>query len=149
MERTFVMIKPDGVQRGLVGEILSRFEKKGFKIVAAKFGILSDSTVDEHYAEHLSKPFYPGMKAYITSGPVFRFVLEGENVVAAVRKMNGATNPAEAEPGTVRGDYALTIGRNVIHAADSPESAKREISIHFKESELVSYNKIDESQLYE
>ena len=149
MERTFVMIKPDGVQRGLVGEILSRFENKGFKLVAGKFGILAESIVDKHYEEHLAKPFYPGMKAYITSGPVFRFVLEGENVVATVRKMNGATNPTEANPGTIRGDYALSIGKNVIHAADSPESAAREIGIHFTPAELVSYTKIDESELYE
>ncbi|HKL97882.1 MAG TPA: nucleoside-diphosphate kinase [Methanocorpusculum sp.] len=149
MERTFVMIKPDGVQRGLVGEILSRFENKGFKIVAAKFGILAGSVVDKHYEEHLAKPFYPGMKAYITSGPVFRFVLEGDNVVATVRKMNGATNPTDANPGTIRGDFALSIGKNVIHAADSPESAAREIGIHFTSSELVSYTKINESELYE
>lgn len=149
MERTFVMIKPDGVQRGLVGDILSRFERKGFKIVAAKFGVLGESVVDKHYEEHLAKPFYPGMKAYITSGPVFRFVLEGDNVIATVRKMNGATNPAEAVPGTVRGDYALSIGKNVIHASDAPESAAREISIHFAAGELVSYEKIDETQLYE
>ena len=149
MERTFVMIKPDGVQRGLVGEILSRFENKGFKLIAGKFGVLAESIVDKHYEEHLAKPFYPGMKAYITSGPVFRFVLEGENVVATVRKMNGATNPTEANPGTIRGDYALSIGKNVIHAADSPESAAREIGIHFTPAELVSYTKIDESELYE
>ena len=149
MERTFVMINPDGVQRGLVGEILSRFENKGFKLVAGKFGVLAESIVDKHYEEHLAKPFYPGMKAYITSGPVFRFVLEGENVVATVRKMNGATNPTEANPGTIRGDYALSIGKNVIHAADSPESAAREIGIHFTPAELVSYTKIDESELYE
>ncbi len=149
MERTFVMIKPDGVQRGLVGEILSRFENKGFKIVAAKFGVLAESIVEKHYEEHLAKPFYPSMKAYITSGPVFRFVLEGDNVVATVRKMNGATNPTEANPGTIRGDYALSIGKNVIHAADSPESAAREIGIHFTQAELVSYTKIDESELYE
>ncbi|MDO5844489.1 MAG: nucleoside-diphosphate kinase [Methanocorpusculum sp.] len=149
MERTFVMIKPDGVQRGLVGEILARFEKKGFKIVAAKFGVLDNAIVDKHYEEHLAKPFYPSMKAYITSGPVFRFVLEGENVIATVRKMNGATNPFEANPGTVRGDYALSIGKNVIHASDAPESAAREIKIHFADSELVSYTKIDECQIYE
>ena len=149
MERSFVMVKPDGVQRGLVGEILSRFENKGFKIVAGKFGVLAESIVDKHYEEHLAKPFYPGMKAYITSGPVFRFVLEGDNVVATVRKMNGATNPTEANPGTIRGDYALSIGKNVIHAADSPESAAREIGIHFTPAELVSYTKIDESELYE
>ena len=149
MERTFVMIKPDGVQRGLIGEVLSRFENKGFKIVAAKFGVLSESIVDKHYAEHLAKPFYPNMKAYIMGGPVFRFVLEGDNVVATVRKMNGATNPTEANPGTIRGDYALSIGKNVIHAADSPESAAREIDIHFTPAELVSYKKIDESELYE
>ena len=149
MERTFVMIKPDGVQRGLVGEILSRFEKKGFKIVAAKFGVLDNAVVDKHYEEHLAKPFYPGMKAYITSGPVFRFVLEGDNVIATVRKMNGATNPAEAAPGTIRGDYAFSIGKNVIHASDAPDSASREIDIHFTDAEIVSYEKIDETQLYE
>lgn len=143
------MIKPDGVQRGLVGEILARFEKKGYKIVAAKFGVLDNAIVDKHYEEHLAKPFYPSMKAYITSGPVFRFVLEGDNVIATVRKMNGATNPAEANPGTVRGDYALSIGKNVIHASDAPESAAREIAIHFADSELVSYTKIDECQIYE
>ncbi|MDR3102545.1 MAG: nucleoside-diphosphate kinase [Methanocalculaceae archaeon] len=149
MERTFVMIKPDGIQRGLAGGILSRFEMKGFKIVAAKFGILPEAIVDKHYEEHQAKPFFPGMKAYITSGPVFRFVLEGENVVATVRKMNGATNPAEAAPGTVRGDYALSIGKNVIHAADSPTSADREIGIHFAKSELVAYEKIDEPHIYD
>ena len=149
IERTFVMIKPDGVQRNLVGEIISRFERKGFKIVAAKFGVLSESIVDKHYEEHTKKPFYPGMKAYITSGPVFRFVIEGENVVATVRQMNGATNPSEALPGTIRGDYAISIGKNVIHASDSPESAIREINIHFNNSELVSYTKINETQIYE
>jgi len=149
MEQTFVMIKPDGVQRGLVGEILSRFEKKGFKIVAAKFGTLSEEIVDKHYEEHVKKPFYPGMKAYIMSGPVFRFVLEGDNVIATVRKMNGATNPADAMPGTVRGDFAMSVGKNVIHASDAPESAAREIALHFAKSELVSYARIDESQLYE
>jgi nucleoside-diphosphate kinase len=149
MERTFAMIKPDGVQRGLIGDILSRFERKGFKIVAAKFGILPEEIVDKHYEEHLEKPFYQDMKTYITSGPVFRFILEGENVIATVRKMNGATNPAEATAGTVRGDYALSIEKNVIHASDAPESATREISIHFTNVELVSYEKIDETQLYE
>lgn len=149
MEQTFVMIKPDGVQRGLVGEILSRFEKKGFKIVAAKFGKLTEDVVDKHYAEHLKKPFYPGMKAYIMSGPVFRFVLEGNDVIATVRKMNGATNPSEAVPGTIRGDFALSVGKNVIHASDATESASREIALHFSKSELTSYTKIDESQLYE
>jgi nucleoside-diphosphate kinase len=149
MERTFVMIKPDGVQRGLIGKILSRFEEKGFKIVAAKFGILSEVIVDKHYEEHLVKPFYPGMKTYITSGPVFRFVLEGGNVIETVRKMNGATNPGEATPGTIRGDYAISIGKNVIHASDTHESAIREIGIHFTDAELVSYEKIDEMQLRE
>ncbi len=143
------MVKPDGVQRGLVGEILSRFEKKGFKIVAVKFGKLPEEVVDQHYAEHVKKLFYPGMKAYIMSGPVFRFILEGDNVIATVRKMNGATNPAEATPGTIRGDYALSVGKNVIHASDTPESAAREIALHFSKSELVSYAKIDECQLYE
>jgi Nucleoside diphosphate kinase len=133
MDRTFLMIKPDGVQRGLVGEIVARFEKKGLKLVAAKFERLPESRVMEHYAEHVSKPFFPGLKSYIMSGPCFLMVWEGKNVVSITRQMIGATNPAEALPGTIRGDFALEIGMNVIHGSDSNETAKREIAIHFKE----------------
>lgn len=149
MDRTFLMIKPDGVQRGLVGEIVARFEKKGLKLVAAKFERLPESRVMEHYAEHVSKTFFPGLKSYIMSGPCFLMVWEGKNVVSITRQMIGATNPAEALPGTIRGDFALEIGMNVIHGSDSNETAKREIAIHFKNEEITSYERIDEKVLYE
>jgi len=149
MDRTFVMVKPDGVQRGLVGEIVTRLEAKGFKLVAARFEKLPETRVNEHYKEHLSKPFFPAMKSYIMGGPCFLMVWEGKNVVSIVRKMIGATNPQEAAPGTVRGDFGIDIGRNVIHASDSPESAAREIGIHFKSEEVFTYTRIDESVLYE
>lgn len=149
MDRTFLMIKPDGVQRGLVGEIVARFEKKGLKLVAAKFERLPESRVMEHYAEHVSKPFFPGLKSYIMSGPCFLMVWEGKNVVSITRQMIGATNPAEALPGTIRGDFGLEIGMNVIHGSDSNETAKREIAIHFKNEEITSYERIDEKVLYE
>jgi nucleoside-diphosphate kinase len=149
MERSFVMIKPDGVQRGLVGEIVSRLEAKGLKLVAARFEKLPEARVTEQYQEHLSKPFFPSLKTYIMGGPVFLTVWEGRNVVAIVRKVIGATNPQEAMPGTIRGDFGIDIGRNVIHASDSPESATREIGIHFKVAELSTYTRIDESVLYE
>lgn len=149
MEQTFLMVKPDGVQRGLVGEIISRFERRGFKLVAAKFEKLPDARVMEHYAEHVSKPFFPGLKAYITSGPCFLMVFAGKNIVKISRDMIGATNPAGAAPGTIRGDLALEIGMNVIHGSDSIETATREIAIHFKPEELASYTRIDEQYLYE
>jgi nucleoside-diphosphate kinase len=149
MDRTFVMIKPDGVQRGLVGGIVSRLEAKGLKLVAARFETLPESRVTEHYKEHLSKPFFPGLKQYIMGGPCFLMVWEGRNVVSIVRRMTGATNPQEAAPGTIRGDFAIDVGRNVIHASDSDESAAREIGIHFKTSEVFAYTRIDESVLYE
>ncbi len=149
MDRTFVMVKPDGVQRGLVGEIVSRFESKGLKMVGAKLERLPEERVADQYREHLEKPFFPGLKQYIMSGPCFLMVFEGKNVVPIVRRIVGATNPAEAEPGSIRGDLALDIGRNVIHASDSPESADREIGIHFKPAELVAYTRIDQGMLYE
>lgn len=149
MEQTFLMIKPDGVQRGLVGEIISRFECRGFKLVAAKFELLPDARVMEHYAEHVQKPFFPGLKAYITSGPCFLMVFAGKNIVKISRDMIGATNPAGAAPGTIRGDLALEIGMNVIHGSDSVETAVREIAIHFRPEELASYTRIDEQYLYE
>jgi len=149
MDRTFVMIKPDGVQRGLVGEIISRLESKGLKLVAARFEMLSEARVNDQYQEHLSKPFFPSLKQYIMGGPVFLLVWEGRNVVTVVRKVIGSTNPQEAAPGTVRGDFGMDIGRNVIHASDSPESAAREIAIHFNQKEVVGYKRTDESVLYE
>lgn len=149
MDRTFVMVKPDGVQRGLVGDIISRLESKGLKLVAARFETLPESRINDQYKEHLSKPFFPSLKQYIIGGPVFLMVWEGRNVVTVVRKVIGSTNPQEAAPGTIRGDYGLDIGRNVIHASDSPDSAAREIGIHFKPKEVFDYSRIDESVLYE
>ena len=149
MDRSFVMVKPDGVQRGLVGNIVSRLEAKGLKLVAARFENLPEARVTEQYREHLSKPFFPSLKAYIMGGPCFLMVWEGRNVVAIVRKVIGSTNPAEAAPGTIRGDFGIDIGRNVIHASDSPESAAREIGIHFKNNEVFTYTRIDESVVYE
>lgn len=149
MERTFVMIKPDGVQRNLVGEILARYEKKGYKLLAMKLMLVTEELAHQHYAEHVGKPFFPGLVEYITSGPVVALVLGGKGVVAGVRSMNGATNPANAAPGTIRGDYGIEVGRNVVHASDSVESAEREIAIYFKEEEILSYEKNVDAWLYE
>ena len=149
MDRTFIMVKPDGVQRNLVGEIITRFEAKGLKLAAARFEKLPEARVTEQYQEHLTKPFFPSLKQYIMGGPCFLMVWEGRNAVAIARKLIGATNPSEALPGTIRGDFGIDIGRNVIHGSDSPESAAREIAIHFMQNELVTYTWIDESVLYE
>ena len=149
MDRTFIMIKPDGVQRSLVGEIVTRFEAKGLKLAAARFEKLPEAQVTEQYQEHLTKPFFPSLKQYIMGEPCFLTVWEGRNAVAIARKLIGATNPSEALPGTIRGDFGIDIGRNVIHGSDSPESAAREIAIHFRQNELVTYTRIDESVLYE
>ncbi len=141
MERTYLMIKPDGVQRNLIGEIVSRFEKKGFTLVAAKLMTVSRETAETHYGEHKERPFFGELVDFITSGPVFAMVWEGENVISTARTMMGATNPADAAPGTIRGDYAVQVGMNVIHGSDSPASAEREIGIFFTESELNEYKK--------
>lgn len=137
VERTFSMIKPEGVARGLVGEIISRIERKGYRIVALKMLRLTREMAEKHYAEHQDKPFYPELIEHITSGPVVAMVLEGPNVIAGLRKLMGTTNPQEAAPGTIRGDYALETGQNVIHGADSPASAEREIALYFRPEELV------------
>ncbi|ANZ33337.1 MULTISPECIES: nucleoside-diphosphate kinase [Staphylococcus] len=149
MERTFLMIKPDGVQRKLVGEIITRLEKKGLKLVGGKFMTVSKEKAETHYGEHADKPFYEGLVSFITSAPVFAMVVEGENVVEVTRNMIGKTNPTEAAPGTIRGDLGLTVGRNVIHGSDSVESAKREISLWFEPNELSVYTANDEEWLYE
>lgn len=149
MERTFVMIKPDGVQRGLVGRIIQRIEAKGLKIVAMKMRTIPTGVAEEHYVEHVEKPFFKDLVGFITSGPSVPMVVEGKDAISEVRKMNGATNPTKAQPGTIRGDYGLDMGRNVIHGSDSPESAAREIALHFDESELSIYTRIDEAWLYE
>jgi len=149
MERTFVMVKPDGVQRGLVGKILQRIEEKGFKIVAMKLAVMPVEKAREHYAEHVGKKFYQDLVGFITSGPSVSLVVEGRGAIAAMRKLNGATNPAEAVPGTIRGDYGIETGRNVVHGSDSAASAAREIALHFNGSELVDFKRIDEAWLYE
>ncbi|MHC1631268.1 MAG: nucleoside-diphosphate kinase [Methanotrichaceae archaeon] len=149
MERTFVMIKPDGVQRGLVGKIVQKIEEKGLKIVAMKMRILSLDVAKEHYAEHVDKPFFQDLVSFITSGPSVPMVVEGTGAISEMRKMNGTTNPRNALPGTIRGDFGLDMGRNVIHSSDSLESAAREIALHFDDFELIDYTRIDETWLYE
>lgn len=139
MERTFVMVKPDGVRRGLIGDIIGRFERKGLRLVAAKFTRLSREQAERHYAVHKGKDFYDRLIAFITSGPVMAMVWEGEQAVAVARQLIGKTNPLEAQPGTIRGDYAIHTALNVIHGADTPENAQREIANFFTEAELISW----------
>ncbi|MDQ6675495.1 MAG: nucleoside-diphosphate kinase [Chloroflexota bacterium] len=138
-ERTLVIIKPDGVQRGLVGPILSRLESRGLKLVGLKLLRVSREFAESHYAEHEGKPFYPGLLTYITSGPVVVACVEGSTAVQMVRNSVGTTNPLNAAPGTIRADLALDIGRNLIHASDAPETAERELALWFQPDELVSY----------
>jgi len=141
VERTFVMIKPDGVQRGLIGEIIARLERRGLKIVAMKMLWVSPELAARHYAVHQGKPFYEGLVRYITSGPVVAMVVEGPRAVEVVRKTMGATDPAKAEPGTIRADFGLTIGRNLVHGSDGPETAAFEIGLFFREEEILSYER--------
>ncbi len=141
MERTFLMIKPDGVQRNLTGTIISRFEQKGYKLVGMKLMQISRELAEKHYAEHIGKPFFAGTVAYIASGPVVAMVWEGKNVIAGAREMMGATNPNSAVPGSIRGTYGLDISRNVIHGSDSSASAEREINLYFASGELLEYTK--------
>lgn len=148
MERTFLMVKPDGVSRQLIGEIVSRFEKKGFRLAGAKLMQISDELAKKHYAEHKERPFFNDLVAFITSGPVFAMVWEGENIIATARQMMGKTNPAEAAPGTIRGDYGVIVSKNIIHGSDSAESAKREISLFFREDELISYSRPLDASIY-
>jgi len=148
MERTFVMVKPDGVQKNLIGEVVKRFEQKGFKLVGAKLMQISQQLAEEHYGEHKERPFFGELVEFITSGPVFAMVWEGENVIATARKMMGATNPADADVGTIRGDFGLTVGKNIIHGSDSPESAEREINLFFNENELLDYSKLIDQWTY-
>ena len=148
-ERTFVLLKPDAVQRALVGEIIARFERRGLRLVAMKMLRVTRSLAETYYAEHKGKAFFEPLMTYITAGPVVAMVLEGDGAVAAVRKMMGKTNSAEADPGTIRGDFGLTIGRNIIHGSDSTESAKREIPLFFKGDEIHTYTRIDEAWLRE
>jgi nucleoside-diphosphate kinase len=150
-ERTFVMVKPDGVQRGLIGEIVSRFEDRGLTLVGAKFTEIDDSLAAEHYAEHEDEPFFDDLTEFITSGPVFATVWEGRDATRQVRQMMGATDPAEAAPGTIRGDFGLDLGRNVVHGSDheDPGANEREIGLFFDDDALVGWEQIDEDWLYE
>jgi len=149
MQRTFVMVKPDGVMRGLVGEIVARIERKGLRIVAMKMMRIPRSLAERHYVEHLGKKFYEPLLKYITSGPVVAMVVEGEEAVATIRFIVGKTNPMEASPGTIRFDYGMQVGRNIIHASDKPETAEREIGLFFTKEELVEYSRPIEGWVYE
>jgi nucleoside-diphosphate kinase len=146
LERTFSMVKPDGVQRGLVGEVVKRFESKG--LVGMKMLKMDKPLASSHYAEHIGKPFFSDLTGFITSGPVVAMVLEGDGAIATVRAVMGKTDPHEAGAGTIRGDLALTMSRNVVHGSDSPKSAEREISLFFRKEELIDYKRVDETWLY-
>ena len=149
MERTFIIIKPDAVQRGLTGEILGRFEKRGLRIIGMKFLQISQALAEKHYAVHAGKPFFNGLVSYITSSPVVVIALEGTNAVAAARKTIGATKPQEAEAGTIRGDLALEIGRNLVHGSDSVENGQIEVANFFTEAELNSWQRNTDPWIFE
>ncbi len=145
MERTLIIVKPEGVQRGLIGQVIGRFEAKGLKVVGLKLMRIPRETAEKHYAEHAGKPFYDGLVGHITSSPVVVGVLEGPEAVSVTRGMMGVTNPKTAAPGTIRGDYGLDIGLNIIHGSDGQESAQREIGIFFASDELVSYERANDT----
>ena len=139
METTLVLLKPDAVQRGLVGTITARLESTGLKIVGMKFMRVSNDLAERHYAEHVGKPFFEGLVSFITSGPIVAMALEGDGAISIVRKTMGATNPADSAPGSIRGDYATDIGRNLVHGSDSVESAARELALFFDDGEIIDY----------
>ena len=140
-ERTLILVKPDGVQRGLVGAVVDRLERKGYRLTALKMLRMDAEMARRHYAEHVEKPFFGELAEFITSGPLVALVAEGPGAVAGVRKMVGETNPADSAPGTIRGDYALTISMNIIHASDSPERAETEVSLFFRPEEIFEYSR--------
>ncbi len=144
LERTLLLIKPDGVRRGVVGEIVARFERKGLKLLAMKLLRVTPELAQRHYAEHEGKPFYPALIQHITSGPVVAMALEGRSAIPVVRLLTGATNPQTAAPGTVRGDFGLGITPNLVHASDSPESATRELALYFTPEEYLAYSRVGE-----
>lgn len=149
MEKTLVLIKPDGVQRGIIGVVISRLENRGLKLIASKFLLVSKQLAESHYAIHKGKPFYEGLIRYITSSPVMAMVWQGPNAVSAVRQTMGATRPLEAAPGTIRHDYALEVGRNLTHGSDSPENAKSEIGLWFTPSELFDWERATDPWIFE
>ena len=148
-ERTLIIVKPDGVQRALVGKVIARFESRGLRIAGMKLMQISRALAEEHYAEHKGKPFYEGTVKYMTSAPVVVLVLEGPDAIAAARATMGATNPLNAQPGTIRADFGLNISRNIVHGSDKPETAEREIKLYFKPDELVGYERAGDKWLTE
>lgn len=149
MERTLVLVKPDGVQRGLIGEIISRLERRGLKLVGMKLMQVNDALARQHYGEHVDRPFFAGLVAFITSSPVVAMAWEAENAVEAVRNTMGQTNPTTSPPGTIRGDLALDIGRNLVHGSDSRESAERELALFFGAGELLDYTRANDGWIKE
>jgi nucleoside-diphosphate kinase len=149
VERTLVLVKPDGVQRGLVGEVIARLERRGLRLVAARFMEVSRQLAETHYGVHKGKPFYDGLISYITSAPVMAMVWEGPNAIAAVRQTMGATRPTEAAPGTLRHDFALEVGRNLTHASDEPANAEKEVALWFKPDELVNWKREVDKWIFE
>ena len=149
MQRTLVLLKPDSVQRGLRGDVITRLERRGLKFAALKLMKVSDELAQRHYAEHVGKPFFEGLVKFITSSPIVAMVVEGENAIDLVRTTMGATNPKDAGPGTVRGDFGVTIGMNLVHGSDSEESAKREIDLFFSESEILDYDRAIDAWIIE
>ena len=148
-ERTLVLVKPDGVQRGLAGEIIGRLERTGMQIIGMKLMQISDELASTHYGEHEGKPFYAGLVGFITSSPVVALCLEGPSAISTTRKLMGATNPADADPGTVRGDLAVDMGRNLIHGSANADDAAREVGLFFDDSELIAYDRATQSWIVE
>ena len=149
MEKTLVLVKPDGVQRGLIGEVIARLEHRGLRLVAAKFLVVSPELAETHYAIHKGKPFYDSLIAYITSAPVMAMVWEGPNAVAAVRQTMGATRPTEAAPGSIRHDFCLEVGRNLTHASDSTENGIKEVELWFQPKEIVTWERAVDQWIFE
>ena len=149
MEQTLVLVKPDGVQRGLIGEVIGRLERRGLKLVGMKLMQVDEALAHRHYGEHVERPFFPGLVGFITSGPVVAMAWEANNAVEIVRNTMGPTNPANAAPGTIRGDLGVDIGRNLIHGSDSPDSAQRELSLFFQPGEVLTYNRASDPWIVE
>ena len=149
MERTLVLVKPDGVQRGLIGEVISRLERRGLKLVGMKLMQVDDGLARQHYGEHVDRPFFAGLVDFITSSPVVAMAWEAENAVEVARNTIGQTNPTASPPGTIRGDLGLDIGRNLVHGSDSPESAIRELALFFTRAELLDYSRANDSWIKE
>jgi nucleoside-diphosphate kinase len=149
IEKSFVMMKPDAVARSLIGKILSRFEEKGLQIIAVKLIQVDENLAKEHYGEHSEKPFFKDLVRYITSSPSLAMVIKGDDSINLIRKIVGATNPKEADLGTIRGDFAIDMGRNIIHASDSQKSAKREINLFFNKEEICDYELNNQKWVYE